>query len=92
MGAQAAGVATASVPAGLGIIEGAEKLTNSVYCDADCSLALCGDSYVNLNASEALKLLEEGDACLPNCEEAICGDVPMWRPATMETIIMKVPS
>jgi hypothetical protein len=58
----------ASAVCGNGVLEGGEQCDpggfDTVTCDADCTLALCGDGYVNAAAGEQC---DGGAGCDASC-------------------------
>ncbi len=64
---------------GDGVVDPGEECDDrgaSVNCDADCTLAYCGDGTPNLAAGEQCDdgNDEDSDACTAMCQTAVCGD------------------
>jgi cysteine-rich repeat protein len=58
--------------------------TDSAACDADCSLAACGDGYVNTAANEQCDDVFESPHCNQDtCKTSVCGD-GHWNPRAGE--------
>jgi cysteine-rich repeat protein len=47
---------------------------NTMGCDADCSIAVCGDGFHNLAAQEQCDDTVESPQCGTNCRLPVCGD------------------
>ena len=57
-------------------VEACDDAGDSLSCDANCTLAICGDNYINSMAGE---MCDDGntnddDACVGACQDAFCGD------------------
>jgi cysteine-rich repeat protein len=55
-------------------VEGCDDAGESMVCNEDCSIAVCGDQIVNMSAGE---ICDEGGntaTCDRDCTEIICGD------------------
>jgi cysteine-rich repeat protein len=48
--------------------------SDSATCDADCTMALCGDGYVNTAAGEQCDNVFDSATCNANCTTPVCGD------------------
>ncbi len=62
---------------GNGAVEGDEECDDGVAsatCDADCTLAVCGDGTVNLVAGEVCDDAGESALCNADCTPTLCGD------------------
>lgn len=63
---------------GNGVIDGSEACdtggVETSSCDADCSLAVCGDGYVNTLAAEICDGGGETQECDIDCTPSACGD------------------
>jgi hypothetical protein len=48
----------------------------SAACNADCTIAACGDGYVNSAADETCddSNADDSDMCPSSCQDAVCGD------------------
>ncbi len=58
----------------LGFGEGCDDGGESATCDADCTLAACGDGLVNATAGEACDDVGPSASCDVDCTLAVCGD------------------
>ncbi len=68
-----------SVICGDGIAEGLEACDDngeSAFCDADCTNAVCGDTYTNTTAGEECDdgNQNDDDSCGNDCKLPVCGD------------------
>ncbi len=62
---------------GNGIVDGDEECDDagvSATCDADCTLAVCGDGTINRPAGEQCDDAGESENCNIDCTEPRCGD------------------
>ncbi len=62
---------------GNGAAEGPEECDDngdSALCDADCTLASCGDGYLNTQSAESCDDGGISAACDPDCTPSLCGD------------------
>lgn len=55
-------------------VEGCDDGGESPMCDADCTLAECGDGTVNMVADEVCDDGGESDVCTSECTLSACGD------------------
>jgi cysteine-rich repeat protein len=56
---------------------------NSAGCDADCSLPVCGDGFVNTAATETCDEVEDAPLCDSDCTVPMCRD-GHWNPTIEE--------
>jgi cysteine-rich repeat protein len=71
------GIVRMSSDCGNGVVDGNEQCDtggDSATCDADCSLRLCGDTYVNTVAGESCDTYFDAPGCDTDCTPVVCGD------------------
>ncbi|MEM6731273.1 MAG: hypothetical protein AAF658_06935, partial [Myxococcota bacterium] len=54
--------------------EACDDSGESPMCNADCSVATCGDGVRNVSAGEACDAGSESESCNADCTEVACGD------------------
>ena len=63
-------MATSTVPAMEDCDDGGESMT----CDGDCTVAICGDGTLNMTAGESCDDGGDSATCDSDCTDALCGD------------------
>ena len=54
--------------------EGCDDAGETASCDVDCTIAVCGDGYVNSDAGEVCDDSGNSSACDADCTPSACGD------------------